>query len=77
MAGVYLAAVLEYISAELLELAGYQVQDRKKSVIKARDLSQGIKKDEELNFLIGEGGLNVEVAGGGVVPNIHNLFLRE
>ena len=77
MAGVYLAAVLEYISAELLELAGYEVQERKKSVIKARDLSQGIKKDEELNFLIGEGGLNVEVAGGGVVPNIHNLFLRK
>jgi histone H3/H4 len=77
MAGVYLAAVLEYISAEILELAGYEVQERKKSVIKARDLSQGIKNDEELNSLIGEGCLNLQVAGGGVVPNIHYFFSKD
>ena len=74
-AGVYLASVLEYITAEILELAGYIVIENKKSVIKARDISLGIKNDEELNSLFGERGLNVELLGGGVQPNIHAFLL--
>jgi len=50
-APVYLAAVLEYAAAELLELAGNSLGKRKR--INPADLMLCIRKDEELNRLIG------------------------
>ena len=70
-APVYLAAILEYLCAEILELAGNAARDNKKSRIIPRHITLAVKNDEELNKLLG----NVTIAAGGVLPNIHNVLL--
>jgi len=63
---VYLAAVLEYLAAEILELAGNAARDNKKQRIVPRHLQLAIRNDEELNKLLG----HVVISQGGVVPHI-------
>ena len=70
-APVYLAAVLEYLSAEILELAGNAARDNKKTRIVPRHIQLAVRNDEELNKFLG----GVTVAAGGVLPNIHSVLL--
>jgi histone H2A len=52
-AGVYLAAVTEYMLAELLELAGNAARDNQLSVITPRHLELALRTDEELSKFVG------------------------
>jgi histone H2A len=67
-APVYLAAVLEYLTAEMMELAGNIAGQQKKVRINARHLFLGITSDEELDRLREKYSLTI--AGSGVKPEI-------
>ena len=70
-APVYLAAVLDYLSAEILELAGNAARDNKKTRIIPTHLQLPIRNDEELNKLLSW----VTIAERGVLSNIKSIFL--
>merc|ERR1712188_275265 len=66
-APVYCAAVLEYLAAEVLELAGNAAKDNKKNRIVPRHIQLAVRNDEELNKMM----RNTTIAAGGVCPHIH------
>lgn len=68
---VYMAAVLEYLTSELVEGAGNHAKAAKKKRITPRHIRQCTGTDPELNFLL----RNVIVPEGGVVPHIDPFLL--
>lgn len=70
-APVYMAAVLEYLTAEILELAGNASRDNKKTRVSPRHLLLAIRNDDEFAKLLG----SVTISQGGVLPNINSNLL--
>ena len=58
--------MLEYLTAELLELAGNAAKDNKKQRIIPRHIMLAIKNDDELRTLLSE----VTIVQAGVMPNV-------
>nr|XP_057934357.1 core histone macro-H2A.2 [Doryrhamphus excisus] len=72
-APVYMAAVIEYLAAEILELAGNAARDNKKGRITPRHIKLAVANDEELNQLL----RCVTISNGGVLPHIHPELLSK
>ncbi|NXU87833.1 H2A protein, partial [Xiphorhynchus elegans] len=65
-AAVYLAAVIEYMTAELLEAAGIAAHENKKTRILPRHIVLAVRNDDDLDKFCA----CVTIAEGGVMPNI-------
>jgi histone H2A len=73
-AAVFTAAVMEYITSEILELAGNAAAEHKKERIQPRHLQLAIRNDDELNKMMA----TTTIAMGGVLPNIQSyLFAKK
>ena len=72
-APVYMAAVMEYLVAEILELSGNCAKEMKKNRIHPRHIQLAVKNDEELNRFLGR----ATIAAGGVVPNIQSALTKK
>ena len=70
-APVYLAAVMEYVIQEIIEVAWECVKKEKKARITPKHISMSIKNDDELNQLF----KTALISGGGVLPHIHPFLL--
>ena len=65
---VYMAAVLEYLMAEVLELSGNCARDNKKKIIKPRHIMMAVEMDDELKPLFS----GAKVGGNGIVSVFNN-----
>ena len=75
-APVYLAAVVEYIVTEVMEISAEAMEQTKRKGVKHgritnRHLDLAVRNDEELDRLF----KHVTFASGGVLPNIHAALL--
>ncbi len=69
---MYLASVLEYLAAEVLELAGNVARDFRKARITPRHLALAVHSDSELHKLM----YDATIPEGGVVPHIEQALLK-
>jgi len=72
-ASIWLAYTLEYLSAEILEMAGAKAFDSKELVITPQHINQVILDDEEFATLLKD----VVITEGGVLPYIHPIHLQK
>lgn len=69
---VYAAVVLEYLTAEILELAGNEAAEMKKVRVTPRHIMLAIRKDDDLRNLLD----GVTISNAGVVPYVHACLIN-
>ncbi len=74
-APVFLAAVLEYFTSQVLDAASAISTQNKKVRITVRDLELAVNGDAELKTIFTNNGLSF--IGGGVVPFIHSNIIKK
>lgn len=72
-APVYLAAVLEYLTAEVLELSGHCAKTLKKTRIVPRCIFMAVKQDPELDQLLSD----AIIANGGAKEYIDDFLVKK
>lgn len=72
-APIFLAAILEYLTAEILELSGNASLDNSRKRITPRHLQLAIRGDEELSSVLSK----VLILNGGVIPHIEEKLLPQ
>ena len=68
-----LAGVLEYLTQEILELAGNCCEEDKRVRITPRHIQLAIRHDDELNKLM----MNTTISNGGVLYNVHKFLSKD
>lgn len=63
--------MLEYLAAEVSELAGNSARDNKRQRIIPRHIMMAVRTDAELDKLFD----GITISQGGVLPNIHAVLL--
>jgi histone H2A len=66
---VYMAFVMDFLTAEVFELAGNAARHSKETGIFPWHIQLAARSGNELNMLLG----GVAIAAGGVLPNIHSV----
>ena len=73
-AATYLTAVLEYLTAEMLELSAKAVAHSSKSKrVTPRAITLAVRQDADLGNLLKD----VTISRGGVIPNIHRALSKK
>lgn len=70
---VFMAAVLEYLAAEVLECAGTVASENNRQRINPRHITVAVRSDSELDVLFKD----ITIAEGGVLPYIHQVLLQK
>ena len=68
-----MAAVLEYMVCEILELAGQAANEHGRKTIAPRHLQLAVRNDEELAKMMS----SVMISTGGFMSNIHPFLLND
>ena len=68
-----MAATLEYLVGEVLEVAGNAMREGKMKTLRARHITLAIRRDEELHHLCKDS----TIASGGVLPYIPQALMRK
>uniref|UniRef100_A0A1B0FZZ2 Histone H2A n=1 Tax=Glossina morsitans morsitans TaxID=37546 RepID=A0A1B0FZZ2_GLOMM len=71
-AAMYFSAILEYLTAEILELAANVSNDIRTKHITPRRVQLAIRGDEELHAFI-----KVDVDGAGIFAHLHRFLCRQ
>eukprot|EP01084_Bolivina_argentea_P018949 35258_1 len=72
-APVFVASVLEYLTAELVQIAAASAKDAGKKRLTPRYINLGIRGDDEFNNLLN----GAVISGGGVLPHINKVLLKK
>ena len=72
-APVAMAAVIEYICQEIVELAGDYAKEGDRKRITPKHIQDAIRSDEELNNFF----INTTIKNGGVKPHINVFLLKK
>ena len=65
--------MLEYLTCEILELAGNAADEHKKKTIAPRHIQLAVRNDEELNKVMAM----TTIASGGVLPSINSALFNK